>query len=241
MVSLAGETRILLDTNALIDFIVGATAVFQKDTMSFFEKTVNLLYNDGAVLALSEKGLHELGKVLGKSNIRKILQTYTISPEEVMEFVTGHEGSGIEIVSIDKDKERKVIEKYTKVAESRHIKFPTEDAHVLAALIKYRPKFFVSRDEKVYKTAELISNIEGLGVAVKSFKGFIDSLVALHVINAGERYIIGYKAYELQILPFTHMKAFDCGSVSDWDSLGSWIKYSQEMLNGYIPAKYPQK
>lgn len=241
MVLTEGKVRILVDTNALIDFIVGMTAAYCTNVMDALKRILSLLDESGATLVLSEKSIEEFRRVLRKPDVSKTLRVCVGNPEDIVNCITRCEGSGVEIIHVNEGEERDVRDRYAAVLKSSGVRFPTEDAHILAVLIKSRPKYFVSRDEKVYQAANIISAKERLGVAVKRFKGLVDSLLQAGVINIRERYIIGYKAYELQILPFTHRNAYECGHASDRNSLEYWVRYSQKNANRIHTSQIPWK
>lgn len=230
----ARRTEILVDTNALVDLVLGITLAFcGNNALREIKRILQKINDNNASLILTERSIQELKRVLSKRNIRDALRVCRCDPKEIVDTVVN--APGIDVVSIDEDKEKTVIRNYSRYVRTYGVSFPREDAHVLAALVKRNPDFFVSRDEKVYQVANIISNKEGLGISIKGLKGLVYALVTLDAIDKHTRYIIGYEAYKAQIIPFTHEKAFECGFSNNIQGLESWVKYSQRKLQEYIP------
>ncbi len=227
--------KILVDTNVLVDLILGIVLAFcRKGVLEVIRGLMQKINDNNALLILTEKSVRELEHVLRKGENKNILQKCKCDPKEIVDIVVN--SPGVEVVSISKDEEETLIQEYGKYVETHRLSLPREDAHILAALVKCSPTFFVSRDEKVYRTAGIISIKERLGVAIKGFKGFVDTLVLLGAMDKYTRYIVGYKAYKAQILPFTHHEAFRCGYSGNTQGLKSWVEYSQSKLQEYIPC-----
>jgi len=235
---------VLLDTNIIIDFILGLawtiaikkglpkSAEIEKKILEKLTKILSSFRNSRFKILITEKAYTEFFKVME----RYLRLSHKLFTERLLKSIKSlfESYSDVVIIINTRDKEG-MVEK--KLREYR-IRFPREDLHIITCAVTLEPDYVCSDEDSVIKAIEELLRREGLRIpAFGGLEKFLDSLSGLGVISIGERILIGYFAYKLQRIPHVLSRVFHLQPSIGEGELKEWENYATRRFQRYIPPK----
>ena len=240
------EFKWLIDTNILIDFIIGLvnTLYFQKylekkvetfkteDVLNAIKAILNNLCN--VEIIVTEKIKNEFRRVLRRHE--GLLRRRNVEYRKLLEGIEGIvRNSCVKYQVLDT---RPLEENMAKKLRELRIHCDPKDLHIIVAVNLKKPTT-VFTDEDAVKSAvrEFLWKTGRQTIALHGFAGFLDSLEVINAISREERLLIGYCAYKFQRLRYSHEIVFELGQQKRRRELNLWVKYAEERFQRYLPIK----
>lgn len=247
-----------IDANIFIDFIIGTMYMLYKKSRKDhryssnikilleealrkkFELIANKFSDKNVALLISSQVLKEVKDVL-KREIRKIEERtrktrypLILDPDEIYNNTI----ELLRIYRIINDVDTKSYESYTmEKLKEYHINYDREDIHLISLVYMHQEVNAVFSDEEnVLKAIKYLIKYENKyrKIQVGIFSDFLASLRLFGILSLDDLALIGYYAYELQRLPYSHEQSYNAGIRKDKELLGLWIEYAVRRVKGYI-------